>query len=116
MDTHRSKSRPPKRSSRAVKPAAVKAVADSSERVDLRIAPDDKLIIERAASMQGETISGFMKSVAMREARAVIESAAVTLLSVRDQQQFVDFVLAGAEPTPALAAAAARHTRHIASQ
>lgn len=98
------------------KRVAESAGTEAAERVDLRIAAQDKVLIESAAAMLGETISGFMKSVAMREARVVIEGAATTRLSLRDQHQFVDLLLQDREPSPALIEAAHRYKQRIISK
>jgi uncharacterized protein (DUF1778 family) len=88
----------------------------SEDRVDIRIATEDKELIETAAALNGQTVSSFIKSVAMKEARALIEQATRTQLSLRDQQRFVEVITGAAEPTSNLKEAAARHRSRIRSK
>ena len=86
------------------------ATASKTERVDLRVPADQKRLIEQAASLSGQTISGFILSLTLRPAREVVREAAVIELSNRDR----DLLLAAlndteAKPGPALRRAAKRH-------
>jgi uncharacterized protein (DUF1778 family) len=94
-------------------PSTSKATED---RFDLRIAHEDKELIEHAATLSGQTLSAFIKSVALREARAMIDGVARTKLTMRDQQRFVEVVMSESEPTESLRAAASRSRSRLNSK
>jgi uncharacterized protein (DUF1778 family) len=85
-------------------------MASKSERVDLRLPLDQKRLIEQAATLSGQTVSGFILGSTLERAREVVREMAVIELSGRDR----DRLLAAlddehARPGPALRRAARRH-------
>jgi uncharacterized protein (DUF1778 family) len=86
------------------------ASATRGERLDLRVPAELKRTIERAATLSGETVSGFVLGVALRRARRVIRESEVIELSDRDRDRLLAALDdADARPTPALRRAVARH-------
>ena len=79
------------------------------ERMDFRLNPDHKALIERAAAYSGETVTGFAVSTLVREARRVLEEHETTTLSDRDRDRFVDLLDHPPPPIEALRRAARRH-------
>ena len=51
-----------------------------TERIEARVAPEQRNVLEEAASLRGESLSGFVVGVALREARAVVDAATVTVV------------------------------------
>src|SRR3970282_1894231 len=85
------------------------AIAETTERLEARITPDQKDLFKRAASLRGVTLTDFV-------VRSVHETAVTTLEAVhvigfvrRDQQAFVDALLNPEPPNKRLIAAAKRH-------
>lgn len=60
-----------------------------SERIDFRVSPTNKSLIERAASIQGQTISGFAIATLVKAAEEAIERETVRTLSARDSEMFL---------------------------
>lgn len=86
----------------------------SKERMDFRVAPEHKALIERAAAYQGETTSGYAISTLVREAQQVIREHELLTLSDRDRDRFLELLADPPEPTEALRRAARRHRGLIA--
>lgn len=79
-----------------------------SARINLRTSPEAKALIERAASLMGTTVSGFMLQNAYEAARRVVADNDTLVLS---QQAFDAFIAAcenPSEPNEALRALMAR--------
>jgi uncharacterized protein (DUF1778 family) len=74
----------------------VSTVASSrtrSERLEARLSADQKLLVERAAALEGRTVTDFVVTSVQDAARATIERHARIELSKRDSQAFVDALL-----------------------
>jgi uncharacterized protein (DUF1778 family) len=80
-----------------------------SERLDFRISPENKSLIERAASIQGQTLTSFASAVLLKAADEVIQSETTRTLSARDSQTFLAMLSSDVEPNAALKAAAKRY-------
>ncbi len=85
------------------------------ERLDFRLDPEHKLLIERAAAYRGETVTGYAISTLVREAQRVIREHEVITLTDRDRDRFLELLANPPEPTEALRRAARRHQELIAS-
>ena len=66
-----------------------------SARIDLRTSPEAKMMIERAATLMGTTVSSFMLQHAYEAARRVVTDNDTLLMS---QQAFEAFVCACENP------------------
>ena len=58
-------------------------------RLDLRLDPDRKHLIEQAASLLGQSVSAFTVSSAVREASEIVERFGMLSLSDRDRDAFL---------------------------
>lgn len=74
----------------ALKPASTRTRA---ERLEARVTAQQKALIERAAALQGRTVTDFVLTSVQDAARRAIEEHQRLDLSVRDQQAFVEALL-----------------------
>jgi uncharacterized protein (DUF1778 family) len=82
------------------------AMAEKTERLDLRLSPEHKRLVERAAAVTVHvSASGFAAVVLVEAARAALEQSETLTLSTRDWNRFTA-ILDAAEPNDALSAAA----------
>ena len=63
------------------------------ERLEMRVTADQKSLIERAAALQGRTVTDFVLSSVHEAARRAIEEHQRLDLSVRDSEAFVEALL-----------------------
>ena len=85
--------------------ATVKQIA----RLNIRLAPEIKRVIEQAAAHMGQSVSDFATSTLVQAAREVIQQQNATRLSERDQQLFAAMLDdVSTKPNAALVAAAKR--------
>ena len=77
-----------------------------SARLDFRLSPEHKSLIERAASTQGQTVSSFAIATLLKASEAAIESETTRTLSARDSQMFLAMLDTPGKPNTALKAAA----------
>ena len=68
------------------------------ERLETRITADQKSLVERAAALQGRTVTDFVLSSVQEAARRAIEEHQRLNLSLRDSETFVEALL---NPQPA---------------
>lgn len=61
-----------------------RTAVDDSKRMNLRVSPDTKAKLVRAAALRDTDLTNFVTQIALREAEAVIEAAEVVKLSERD--------------------------------
>ncbi len=78
----------------------------AKERVDFRLEPEHRALIERAAAYQGETVTGYAVSTLVREAQRVVREHEVVTLSEADRDRFLELLENPPEPTEALRRAA----------
>jgi uncharacterized protein (DUF1778 family) len=86
----------------------------AKERIDFRLEPEHKALIERAAAYRGESMTGYAISTLVREAQRVVREHEVVTLSGRDRDRFLELLDNPPEPTEALRRAARRHQALIA--
>ncbi|MHB8902529.1 MAG: type II toxin-antitoxin system TacA family antitoxin [Thermoguttaceae bacterium] len=93
------------------------ASAGNDARLNFRLPPELKQIIEQAAAHTGQTVSDYAVSILVQNARRVIEEHDRTELSRRDRDAFVKLLDdETAKPNRALAAAARKYKRHWKEQ
>lgn len=63
------------------------------ERLETRVTADQKSLVERAAALQGRTVTDFVLSSVQEAARRAIEEHQRLNLSVRDSEAFVEALL-----------------------
>jgi uncharacterized protein (DUF1778 family) len=64
-----------------------------AERLETRVTAEQKNLIERAAALQGRTVTDFVLTSVQDAARRAIEAHHQLALSVRDSEAFVDALL-----------------------
>jgi uncharacterized protein (DUF1778 family) len=79
------------------------------ERVEARVTAEQKVVLERAAALQGSTLSAFVISSAEAAAEETIRRHEVMTLSARDGEAFVRALLDPPAPNENLRDAARRH-------
>ena len=87
------------------------ASAAKPYRFDARLNKAQKQLIQRAADIEGRTMTDFVLHSAELAAQRTIEENSVLTLSAEQAEQFVDAILNPAEPGPVLRAAARRYKR-----
>ncbi len=75
-----------------------RAVSDMSNRIELRIPPEQKAVIARAAALENLDLTGFILRSVLPDAQAVVERARHVALSERDTLRVLD--LLENPPTP----------------
>jgi len=63
------------------------------ERLETRVTADQKALIERAAALQGRTVTDFVLTSVQEAARRAIEEHQRLDLSVRDSEAFIEALL-----------------------
>ncbi len=82
------------------------ALKSKAYRFDARLTKDQKLLIQRAADMEGRTMTDFVLHSAEVAAERKIQDRAILVLSARDTKRFVEAILNPREPGPVLRRAA----------
>ncbi len=77
-------------------------IANVSARINLRTSTEAKIVIERAASLMGTTISSFMLQNAYEAARRIISENDTLFLTQRDFDAFTASMQKPAKPKAAL--------------
>ncbi|WP_292514838.1 DUF1778 domain-containing protein [Methylobacterium sp.] len=77
------------------------------ERLEARITGEQKAMFQRAADLQGRSLTDFVVSSVQEAAKRTIEDFEVIHLSVRDSELFIDALLNPRAPGPKLREAAA---------
>jgi len=87
-------------------------VDTAKDRLNFRLGREHKELIQRAAMLRGLTLTNFAITELVEAARAEIESATNTRLSLRDRDIFLDMLDNPPEPNPALRKAAEEYKAH----
>ena len=82
-------------------------------RLEARITPETKALLQKAADLEGRTLTDFVIASVQSEALRVIERHQTLKLSMGDAEAFVDALLNPPQPNDALKAAAIRHKQVI---
>jgi uncharacterized protein (DUF1778 family) len=81
-------------------------------RFDARLNEDQKMLIQKAADLEGRTMTDFVLRSAQAAAERTLQDRAMLILSARETESFVDAVLNPAEPGPVLRAAARQYKKY----
>ncbi len=81
----------------------------NSARLDFRLSPEQKELIEQAAFAVGQSVSDFATSTLLQRARQAMEESNLTTLSNRDRDIFMAMLDDESEPNAALRKAAQRY-------
>lgn len=83
----------------------------NSARIDFRLSPEHKDLIERAASALGQTVSDFATTTLLYRAQQAVQESVVTRLTQRDRDRFLAMLDDDSPPNAALRKAAKRYGR-----
>jgi uncharacterized protein (DUF1778 family) len=83
-----------------------RTVSDTSNRIELRVPPEQKAVIARAAALEHMDVTGFILKRVLPEAQAVVERAEHLALSERDSLKILDLLENPPKPTERLIRAA----------
>lgn len=82
-----------------------RVAVDHNKRMNLRVLPEQKATLMRAAALRNTGLTDFVLQLALREARAVIEEAERVTLSERDTRLWLDLLDNPPKPKARLIAA-----------
>lgn len=82
-----------------------RAAVDDSKRMNIRLRPEDKARLVRAAALQKTDLTDFVLKLALREADAVIEAAERIVLNERDSLRVLQLLESPPAPNAKLRAA-----------
>jgi uncharacterized protein (DUF1778 family) len=83
-------------------------------RLDIRLRPDTKNLIQQAAQLRNETLTQFVVSTLSEAAEKVVAAHERTVLSDQDRNLFLKLLDAPPEPNSALKSAAKRYRKRKA--
>jgi uncharacterized protein (DUF1778 family) len=93
--------------------AMPRVAVQDSQRMNLRVKPDQKARLLRAASLRNTDLTDFVLRLALREADAVIEEAERIDLSSRDYSRVMDLLENPPAPNDKLRSAATALPRSV---
>jgi uncharacterized protein (DUF1778 family) len=82
-------------------------------RFDARLNEQQKFLIQRAADLEGRTMTDFVLQSAVAAAEQAVERRARVVLTARETLAFVDAILNPPEPSPTLLKAFREHRKKI---
>jgi uncharacterized protein (DUF1778 family) len=83
------------------------------ERLEARVTAEQKELLQRAADLEGRSLTDFVVSHAQEAALKTIETYGAIKLSLEESKQIADALIAPPEPNEALHRAAERHRQSI---
>jgi len=92
------------------------ATQTKDERINLRLKHNAKLMLERAASFEGQTISKFVLSSALARAEKTIQEHEVMRLNARDSETFFDAFASPVQFNDKLVAALKKHDQRVTTK
>jgi uncharacterized protein (DUF1778 family) len=92
-----------------------RAIRQRDQRLEARVTPDQKELIERAAAAQGRTVTDFVVSALQDAAKQAIAEHAVWKLNQQQQKAFMDALMNPPEPNPKLREAFKRYRKYKAA-
>ncbi|WP_019999108.1 type II toxin-antitoxin system TacA family antitoxin [Aureimonas ureilytica] len=84
-----------------------RTAVDDNKRMNLRVSPEAKAKLVRAAALRHTDLTTFVTQIALREAETVIEQDEVLRLTERDSVRVLDLLENPPKPNPKLRAAIA---------
>lgn len=88
----------------------------SSARLDVRLRPDKKALIEEAATLSGKTISEYVVSTLLQQSTEVLQRHRHIRLSDRDRDQFLTLLDASDEPSATLTRAVRKYKQAVGTK
>jgi len=95
--------------------AALTPDSPKSERLEARVSPDFKQMVERAAALTGHTVTSFMLYALQSSALKAMKESALVTLSVKESLAVAKALVAPPAPNARLRAADARYRRLVKS-
>lgn len=86
-----------------------KAETTRGERLETRISKEHKELLQRAAEIQGRSLTDFVNSSVLDAAKKAVQEHEMMTLSTRDREVFVEALLNPPAPSDKLRAAAQRY-------
>jgi uncharacterized protein (DUF1778 family) len=83
------------------------------ERISIRLSPQSKRKLERAAAYADKTLTDFVVDVALQKADAVVREHEVITLNAEEWERFQDLLLNPPEPNEKLQRALEEHSRIV---
>jgi len=83
------------------------------ERINLRLKQSAKQMLERAASLEGKTVSKYILSSALASAESTIQAHEVMQLGVKEAEAFYNALAAPVTPNEKLADAFEEYTQRV---
>jgi uncharacterized protein (DUF1778 family) len=94
-----------------LKPKPSRAPRAKVYRFDARLNEEQKLLIQKAADLEGRTMTDFVLHSAESAAGRAIEERVMLILSARQTESFVDAILQPAKPGPVLRTAVRQYKK-----
>jgi uncharacterized protein (DUF1778 family) len=94
---------------KSTKAKKVKTERSKAERLEARISKEQKELFQRAADLQGRSLTDFVLSSVLDAAKRAIQEHEMMILSVQDREVFVEALLNPPELSCKLEAAAQRY-------
>jgi uncharacterized protein (DUF1778 family) len=89
------------------------ATAPKETRFQMRLGAEQKALLERAAALQGRTLTDFAWAALQKEAENVIRESAIITLSQRDAERFAEALLNPKPLPPAFDEALADYRKRV---
>ncbi|GAB4195687.1 MAG: DUF1778 domain-containing protein [Coleofasciculaceae cyanobacterium] len=99
--------------STATEKSKVRTKRSKIERLEARISKEQKELFQRAADIQGRSLTDFVIASVLDAAKRTIQEHEMMTLSVRDREVFVEALLNPPEPSDELRAAAQRYKQNM---
>jgi uncharacterized protein (DUF1778 family) len=96
---------------RAAQSRTTRRTATRSARLEARVSRETKALCERAARIQGSTLTEFVVNSAVEAAKRTVRENEFVELTQRDRMAFVEALLNAPAPNARLRRAAARHAQ-----
>ena len=96
--------------------AASKKTAQKVERLEARVSPEAKALCQKAATLQGRSLTDFVVTSAVEAAARTVREHEFVELSRRDRIAFVEALLNPPAPNARLQKAMQRHDRLVRVQ
>ena len=90
--------------------------AARSIRLEVRLAPEEKELVERATALGGSSAAGFVRSVVLAAAREAVEKREAIELTAEGSRVFVEALVEPPEPDENLRALLARRAGGTGAQ
>lgn len=92
------------------------AAPTKDDRINLRLKHSVKLMLERAASFEGKTVSKFILGCAMKQAEKTIHDHEIMNLNMSDSEAFFEALSAPVEFNDELMTAFDEHQKRVTSK